>query len=291
MPDIDLWIDEIGKVGKILHEMRAAEGGAGNISLFLPSETTGLRGFCLARFPRHGPYNLPDDINLPHGTLLITGTRRRLRSIAEDADAVLCAIQIEPDGSSFLHRSKKHNVEPTSEIDSHVAIHATQLAGAPRISAVVHAQPPNLTYLTHLPEYRDQGVFNRQLFRWQPETIAMIPNGIRVLPFEIPGTQRQGELTMDAMTRHQIVVWSKHGAVARSTKGPMEALDLIEYAEAAATYERFDIQAGRPADGLSLKELRAIAKRFEVNAPILDNMPEEILGRSGATATIPAERT
>jgi rhamnulose-1-phosphate aldolase len=277
MPDIDEWIQEIGEAGKLLHESGAAEGGAGNISLFIPSETTGLRGFCLARFPRIGAYRLPAGASLPHGTLLVTGSRRRLRDILKQPDMALCAIQIEPDGSSYLHRSKNSDIEPTTEIDSHVAIHAVQLAGAPRVSAVVHAQPPNVTYLTHIPDYRDQARFNRQIYRWQPETIAMIPQGVRVLPFETPGTPHQGELTQDAMVRHRIVVWSKHGVIARSTKGPMDALDLIEYVEAAATYERFDLQAGRPADGLSLEELRGIEQRFGIHAPVLDNMPAGIL--------------
>ena len=280
MPDIDEWIHEIGKVGAILHQMGAAEGGAGNISLFLPAETTGLRGFCLARFPRAREYRIPGGVKLPHGTLLVTGSRRRLRDVLTQPDTALCAIQVEPDGSSYLHHAKHQVLEPTSEIDSHIGIHSVQLAGAPRVSAVVHAQPPNLTYLTHVPAYRDQGRFNRQLYRWQPETIAMIPNGIRLLGFETPGTPHQGELTQDAMVRHKLVVWAKHGAIARSPVGPMEALDLIEYAEAAATYERFDIQAGRPADGLSLEELKAIAKRFNIHAPVLENMPTDILRAS-----------
>ena len=278
MPDIDEWINEIGRVGAILHGMGAAEGGAGNISLFLPAETTGLRGFCLARFPRAGEYHLPGGVSLPHGTLLVTGSRRRLRDILTQPDTALCAIQIDQDGSSHLHHAKHQNIEPTSEIDSHIGIHGVQLAGAPKVSAVVHAQPPSTTYLTHVPEYRDQARFNRQLYRWQPETIATIPHGIRLLKFETPGTPHQGELTQDAMVRHKIVVWSKHGVIARSTEGPMEALDLIEYVEAAATYERFDIQAGRPADGLSLEEMKAIAKRFGINAPVLENMPADILG-------------
>ena len=280
MPDIDQWIDEIGRVGSILHGMGAAEGGAGNISLFLPAETTGLRGFCLARFPRAKEIRLPADTRLPHGTLLVTGSRRRLRDIRTQPDTALCAIQVESDGSSFLHHSKNEDIEPTSEIDSHIGIHSVQLAGAPKVSAVIHAQPPNTTYLTHLTEYRDQARFNRQLYRWQPETVAMIPTGIRVLGFETPGTPHQGELTQDAMQRHKIVIWSKHGVIARSTEGPMGALDLIEYVEAAATYERFDIQAGRPADGLSLEELKAIAKRFDIHAPVLDNMPGDVLSAS-----------
>ena len=78
--------------------------------------------------------------------------------------------------------------------------------------------------------------------------------------------------------RHQrLVIWAKHGVVARSTSGPLAAADLIDYAEAAAAYEVNDILAGRPADGLSLAELRAIATRFGVSTSLLDRLPEDLL--------------
>jgi rhamnulose-1-phosphate aldolase len=274
---VDQSIVEIGDVGQALHRMGAAEGSSGNISFFLPDDTPGLRGFCLGRFPRAGAYPMPMGANLPAGTLLVTGTGRRLRDVLERPDETLCAIEIETDGTSWLHRSKQYNVEPTSEIDSHVAIHEALLAGVARSHAIVHAQPLNLTYLTHIPEYRDQARFNRQLLRWDPETIVTVPNGFRVLSFETPGMREQSEHARDAMHRHVLAVWSKHGVLARSFGGPMAAVDLIEYAESAATYEVIDIQAGRPANGLSLEELRAICERFNVSSHALEGLPEELL--------------
>lgn len=277
MPEIDHWINQLGRTGQLLHQMGAAEGAAGNMSLFLPEETMGLRGFNLARFPRMREYSLPDGVRLPSGTLLITGSGRRLRDVLEQPDAVLCAIVVDDDGSTWLHRSKKYEVEPTSEIDSHAGIQSVVLAGVPKIHATVHAQPPDLTYLTHIPAYRDGDQFNRQLLRWLPETIVTLPEGFRLLDFEIPGTPEQGKQTRDAMNWHRFVVWAKHGVIVRSRKGPVDAFDLIEYAESAASYERLDLQCGRLADGLSVEDLRAICKRFDLKAPVLDDLPEDTL--------------
>jgi hypothetical protein len=44
--------------------------------------------------------------------------------------------------------------------------------------ALIHAQPPYLVYLSHIPAYREERVLNRLLLRWQPETLAQLPEGL-----------------------------------------------------------------------------------------------------------------
>jgi rhamnulose-1-phosphate aldolase len=277
IPDIEDWVAEIGKTGRLLHQMGAAEGAAGNISVFLPESTPGARGFCLARFPRDEPYELPAGVRLPTGVLLITGSGRRLRDVLDFPEQTLCAVVIDSSGMSWLHRPNKSSVEPTSELDSHAGIYAEVLRGSPRLHAVVHAQPPKTTYLSHLPEYQLTARFNRQLLRWQPETIVAIPHGVTVLPYATPGTAHQGRQTTAVMTRCKIAVWARHGVIAHSDKGPMAAADLIEYLESAAAYELLDLQTGRQAVGLSPDELRAICERFELPATLLASLPADLL--------------
>lgn len=274
---IQYWLDEIAEAGRTLHEMGAAEGAAGNLSLFLPDDTIGLSGLLLARMSRQHAYPIASALNLPAGAILITGSRRRLRDLDDSLDEILCAIEIERDGSTWLHHSDDFTIEPTSEIDSHLAIHATSVAGVARINAVVHAQPPYLTYLSHIPEYQDEERLNRQLLRWEPETIVNFPNGFRTLPYMTPGTTELGKQTGLAMQRHQLVVWNQHGIIVRSDRSLTAAIDLIEYAEAAARHEVMDIQSGRRAVGLSLSDLRGLVERFEVETNLLDSLPEELL--------------
>ncbi|HAX24103.1 MAG TPA: rhamnulose-1-phosphate aldolase [Chloroflexi bacterium] len=273
---IDTWIAEMASAAVRLAALRAVEGAAGNISLFLPDDTPGLDRFLSERMPRAGKADVGDSAALPPGVLLITGTGRRLPDLARDPDQALCAIAFDQEGAVWLHRAPG-DVRPTSEIDSHLGIHAATLAGHARVHAVVHAQPPKLTWLSHIPAYQDQARLNRQLLRWQPETMVMLSDGICVLPFVTPGTPEQGELTARAMRQHRLVIWSQHGVVARSDRGPAGCVDLIDYVETVAEYEVIDLIAGRPATGLTLDQLRQIARRFGLSSDLLDSLPEGVL--------------
>jgi rhamnulose-1-phosphate aldolase len=276
MRHIDSWIDEIGAAAARLSALGALEGSAGNISLFLPSDTLGLDALLTERFPRDHEYSMPGGNCLPPGALLITGTGKRLRDAVDHPGDVLCAL-VSDAACSWLHRASGSDVMPTSEIDSHIGIHLATLGATPALQAVVHAQPPKLTYLSHIDAYRDEPRLNRQLMRWQPETIVVLPEGISILPFETPGTQAQGDATLEAMRHHRLVIWSRHGVVARSHAGPAAAADLIEYVEAAAAYEVIDLMAGRQADGLSVAEIRAVATRFGVDTALVDRLPQDVL--------------
>lgn len=271
------WLDEIGEAGRSLHDMGAAEGAAGNLSIFLPDDTIGLSGLLLARMSRQRSYPVASGLNLPTGAILISGSRRRLRDLGTDLDETLCAIEVEKDGSTWLHHADDFDVEPTSEVDSHLAIHATSIAGVARVNAVVHAQPPYLTYLSHIPEYQDENRLNRQLLRWEPETIVNFPNGFRTLEYMTPGTPELGKQTGLAMLHHELVVWNQHGIIVRSNRSLTAAIDLIEYAEAVARYEVMDIQSGRRAVGLSISDLRGLVERFNVDTSLLDTLPEDLL--------------
>lgn len=278
MRGVDDWIREMVMACERMCALGALEGGAGNISLFLPPDTPGLDRWLTSVMGYATPFDLPGKLSLPPGVLIISGTGRRLRDIATTPESVLCAVVVADEGGCSVHRSPDAGVEPTSEIDSHIAIHADALAGVPSVHTVIHAQPPKLTWLSHIAAYRDMPRLNRQLLRWQPETIVTFPEGIGVLPFETPGTPAQGSGTATAMRTYKLVIWARHGVVARSSKGPQAAADLIDYAEAAAGYEVTDILAGRIADGLSLDEIRAVARRFGVSDALLETLPEQLLG-------------
>ena len=102
--------------------------------------------------------------------------------------------------------------------------------------ALVHAQPPYLTYLSHVAAYQDEAYLSRHLLRWQPETIIQMPEGIGPIPFIVPGSSELVAATVESLRQHQITVWSKHGVLSRSDASVMHACDLIEYAEAAAAH-------------------------------------------------------
>ncbi len=73
---------------------------------------------------------------------------------------------------------------------------------------------------------------------------------------------------VEALRQHRIVIWAKHGVMARSDVSVKRAADRVEYAETAAKYEYFNLSAGEIGEGLSTDEILQICKKFNVKQNI-----------------------
>jgi rhamnulose-1-phosphate aldolase len=266
-PEFDELLTLLGEAGSRLSEIDASEGAAGNMSVYLGWSVDPRR-----HFPLIENVDLPLEIPALSGsTLLVTGSGRRLREVIQDPAANLGALSIDPGGrTGKLYTSPRRLfAHLTSELNSHLAVHNDQVAlTSTNFHAVIHAQPPYLTFLSHIPRYRDQEYFNTHLLRWEPETIVNLPEGIGVIPFAIPSSGELMSQTLSKLCEHRIIVWSKHGVVARSDLSVKRAADRIEYAEAAARYEYMNLMCGEPADGISRAEILSICETFDVNQTI-----------------------
>src|SRR5215212_4456199 len=214
-PDLEELLATIGEAGQRVSGMEASEGAAGNISMYLgwPIEVR-------RRFPLAERLELPLPAPALAGKLVIvTGSGRRLRDIHRDPAANLGVVAIEADGQTGqLYTSPRRLfAHVTSEFNSHLAVHNDQVERTgTNFHALIHAQPPHLTYLSHLPAYRDQDFFNRRMLRWEPETIINLPEGIGMLPYSLPGSPAMMEANVAGLRRYRIVVWGKHGVMAHS---------------------------------------------------------------------------
>ena len=267
-PELDEILASMGAAGARISAIDASEAGAGNISAVISWPVEVRR-----RFPLAEEIELPVRAPALAGRImLVTGSGRRLRDIASDPDANVGALLIHDDGhTATLHTSTRRLfANLTSELNSHIAVHDDQIARRdPMFHAVVHAQPPHLTYLSHIPAYRDTDVMNQRLIRWEPETIVAMPEGIGVLPFEVPGSERLVSANVAGLRAHQIVLWSKHGVMARSDLSVTRAVDRIEYAETGARYEYMDLVAGGRGEGLTHAEVSAVVQAFDVPTSLL----------------------
>ncbi len=73
---------------------------------------------------------------------------------------------------------------------------------------------------------------------------------------------------VEALRKHRVVVWGKHGAMARADISVKRAADRVDYAETAAKYEYLNLSAGEVGEGLSAEEIRAICMTFDVKQDI-----------------------
>jgi rhamnulose-1-phosphate aldolase len=265
--ELNSLLDQLGKVGKALSDIGAAEGAAGNLSICFrePLDVTVL-------FPNMQIVELPVPASdLAGATLIVTGSGRRLRDIIEAPTENLACVIVEADGQTGRMFTSPACLfkRVTSEFNSHLAVHHDQMRAKDlRLHTVLHGQPLHLTYLSHLADYQDRRYLNRHLLRWQPETILNFPQGIGVLPFILLGSAQLMIETMLAMREHQLVVWSQHGVMVRSDDSIFHALDLIEYAETAAHYEYLNLIGGKLSEGLSSEHLRAVSDSWNIKQNI-----------------------
>lgn len=266
-PELDDLLRMMGEAGHHLAEIEASEGAAGNISVCLrwPVE---LR----TRFPVVGEISLPQPVpDLAGSTFLVTGSGRRLREIKDDPTANVACIVVNDGGrTGRLYTSYQRRFERvTSEFNSHLGVHDDQLRRTgTNFHAVIHAQPLHLTHLSHIPRYQDQTYLNTHLLRWQPETILNLPEGIGYIPFHIPGSAELMAANVAALRTYRVVIWAKHGVMARSDVSVKRAADRIEYAETAAKYEHLNLSVGEIGTGLSADEIRAMCAVFNVSQAV-----------------------
>ena len=264
---LDSILHQIGQVGKRLSDIGSAEGAAGNVSVCVrkPLEINVL-------FPKMEMIQLPQPAPQLAGALIIaSGSGCRLRDIAVQPIANLACILVDAGGrTGRMFTSPRRQFERvTSEFNSHLAVHEDQMSsGNIQLHTILHGQPLQLTYLSHIPRYQDWRYLNHHLLRWQPETIANFPEGLGVLPFILPGSQEQMTETVRILRSHRMLVWSQHGVMARSDDSILHALDLIEYAETAAHYEYLNLQADEKSEGLTPQQIRSICEFWNIKQSV-----------------------
>jgi rhamnulose-1-phosphate aldolase len=266
-PEIDDLLEMIGETGQRLADIDASEGAAGNISICMRWNFEPR-----SRFPLMTHISLPQPVpELAGASFLVSGSGRRLREIIDEPLANIGCIVVDEGGvTGKLYTSHHRRFERvTSEFNSHLAVHYDQIIKTgTNFHALVHAQPPHLTYLSHVERYQDEKYLNTHLLRWQPETIITLPEGIGLVPFCVPGSAELMAHTVASLRKHRVVVWAKHGVMARSDVSVKRAGDRIEYTEAAAKYEYLNLSVGEIGSGLSVDEIRAICKTFNIQQEI-----------------------
>lgn len=262
-PTLEELMDAMGEAGIRLAEIGATEAAAGNISVYVGWEVDLTR-----LFPQSEAYRLPTAApELAGHGFLVTGSGRRLHEIRRAPLANLAYIQVEAGGRTgrLFTSPERLFARPTSEFNSHLAVHRDQITHhSLNFHVLVHAQPMHLVYLSHIPRYQDTLYLSRHVLRWQPETIMSLPEGISCLPFLPPGSSELMLASIRAMRDHHLILWGKHGVLSRSDRSVKSASDLIEYAEVGARYEYMNLTNHGLADGLSAQEIRQICTAYQI---------------------------
>ena len=95
------------------------------------------------------------------------------------------------------------------------------------------------------------------------ECIIVFPEGIGIIPWEVPGTLEIGKKTAEKMKDVRLVLWPHHGVFASGSTLD-DAFGLIETAEKAAEIFTIACQQGGIKQAITDHQLYETAKAFHV---------------------------
>lgn len=133
-------------------------------------------------------------------------------------------------------------------------------AGRPE-RAVVHTHPIELVAMTHNPEFLGKDVLTRLLWSMIPETRAFCPKGLGIVPYTLPGSQELADRTIALLDDYDVVMWTKHGALAIGTD-LIEAFDQIDVLSKSAKIYESARSMGFVPTGMSDAEMQELKEVF-----------------------------
>lgn len=252
-------IDRVAEVAGYLWTKGWAERNGGNISI----NVTQLVDENILNLPSMKSVSLSEPMtNLSCNVFYVTGTGKRMRYVAQNPFANGSLIRISADGKSYDIIGEQ-SIAPTSELPSHLMMH-DYLKGIGRNNKVVlHTHPTDLIGMTHCKPFLDSEKITRTLWSMIPECRIIVPKGIGIVPYEIPGTIDLAKATIKQLEKHDVVFWEKHGILAVG-EDIIECFDAIDTLSKSAQIYFSARLAGYEAEGMTDKQLDDLIPAFNL---------------------------
>jgi rhamnulose-1-phosphate aldolase len=251
-------IARIAEVAGYLWSKGWAERNGGNISV----NVTALMNKDEKKLPALAPpVSLPEAMPALRGDIFyVTGTGKRMRYVALSPLANGSLIRIAADGLSFEIIAEEA-IAPTSELSSHLMMHNYLRSKGRENKVVLHTHPADLIGLTHCKPLMQPEVITRLLWSMIPECRIIVPGGIGIVPYEIPGTVELARATIGQLEKHDVVCWEKHGILAVG-EDIIECFDAIDTLSKSAQIYFSARLAGYEPEGMTDEQLDALVPAF-----------------------------
>ncbi|MDR3061140.1 MAG: rhamnulose-1-phosphate aldolase [Dysgonamonadaceae bacterium] len=255
-------IDKISEVAGYLWEKGWAERNGGNISVNVTECITNE----IKSLPSLVPaIPLPLQFDYLRGNYFyVTGTGKRMRYVAKAPFEHGSIIRINDEGNAYGIVAE-NPVMPTSELPSHLSMHNYMREIGKGIQVVLHTHPTDLIALSHSKKFLEEGAMARILWSMIPESRIVVPRGIGIIPYEIPGTLELAAATIRQLDKHDVVLWEKHGVLCVGDD-IVETFDAIDTLSKSAQIYLTARQAGFDPQGMTDEQLDALVPVF--NLPV-----------------------
>lgn len=254
---------EVGRVAEVagyLWTKGWAERNGGNISV----NVTHLMSEDEKALPAlAAPVALPAEMAALKGHIFfVTGTGKRMRYVAQAPFENGSLIRISADGKSY-EIIAENPIQPTSELPSHLSMHNYLRSNGRDSRIVLHTHPTDLIGLTHGPKFLDSEYLTRTLWAMIPECRIIVPKGIGIVRYEIPGTMDLARATIKQLEKHDVVFWEKHGILAVG-EDLIECFDAIDTLSKSAQIYFSARMAGFEPEGMTDAQLDGLVEAFNL---------------------------
>ena len=96
-----------------------------------------------------------------------------------------------------------------------------------------------------------------------PETKAFCPLGLGIVPYELPGSVKLAEGTLNALADYDVVLWEKHGVFAKGTD-IMDAFDQVDVLSKSAKIYIDSRAMGYEPEGMSDEQMKEMTRAFHL---------------------------
>ena len=154
-------------------------------------------------------------------------------------------------------------VMPTSELPSHLMVHAHQIETGSAYKATVHTHPIELVAMSHNKQFLGKDVLTKILWSMIPETKAFCPLGLGIMPYTLPGSNALAEGTLKELEDYDVVMWEKHGVFAKGID-VMDAFDQIDVLSKSAKIYMDCKTMGFEPEGMSDEQMKEMTAAFKL---------------------------
>lgn len=190
------------------------------------------------------------------------GTGKRMRDLARHPMQNGSIIRILDDCASYVIIADEA-VMPTSELPSHLTVHAHLIETGSNYRATVHTHPIELVAMSHNREMLGKDVLSHLLWSMIPETKAFCPLGLGIVPYELPGSNTLADATLRELEDYDVVLWEKHGVFAKGLD-VMDAFDQIDVLSKSAKIYVNARAMGFTPEGMSDEQMKEMSRAFNL---------------------------
>ena len=259
-PELEKAVMQVAEVAGYLWEKGWAERNGGNITVnvteFVDDEIKALPA--ISEVKQIGT-------TLPHIKgcyFYCKGTGKRMRDLARRPMENGSIIRILDDCASYVIIADQP-VMPTSELPSHLSMHNYLIGSGSCYKASLHTHPIELVAMSHNPKMLEKDVMGKLLWSMIPETLAFAPLGLGIVPYELPGSVKLADATLELIKDYDVVMWEKHGICAVGVD-IMDAFDQADVLNKAACIYMSAKSMGFEPEGMTDEAMKEVQDVFNL---------------------------